>query len=345
MKAISKNDKISQLRNILKKLQSNDSDPTVRKFCSIVYNEQLFYEISKNIFDERPLVEEEHLLFLVFVSLQYLTNFSYDNVYKITAQKVRTDLETHKTKIHRLCVNRNVSTNIPERYVGLQIISSMLYSKYQQPLTIIDIGCSLGLGLMALNTTFFEKHITIDTELLRYVRSKPVFRKVVGLDIQELDLDWGLASYLPEAKKKRKSVKHICDYLNKNGSKFEMIQGNALEIKKIQELSPSIADIVWISNTCYQVEGDVEDVIKGIGWLLKDGGLWLYAYYRHDIDEKITPKTNPYIVSVYRKDKDWAKKINKGLQEFKQHGLDVLEAPNELVDNIKRGRVYEKFNF
>ena len=344
MKGTSKNDKISRLKNILKKLQSNDPDPTVKKFCSIVYDEPIFYEISKNVFNDRPLVEEEHLLFLIFVSLQYLTNFSYDDVNEITKQRVKTDLKEHKTKIHDVCVHRNVSTNIPERYVGLQIISSMLYSKSQQPLTVVEIGCSLGLGLMALNTTFFEEHITIDTKLLHYARLKPAFSNVIGIDVQEPDLDWVLASYLPEAKGKRKSIKHIYNYLNEHGSKFAMIQGNALVIKEIQQLSPSIADIVWISNTCYQVEGKVEDVIKGIGWLLKEGGLWLYAYYRHGIDEKITPETNPYVVSAYINDINWTKRINNGLQKFRQYGLEVLEAPNELVENIKPGRDYDKFN-
>ena len=344
MKVASKDNKVFQLKNILKKLQSNDPDPTVKKFCSTVYNEPIFYEIAKNIFNNRPLVEEEHLLFLIFVSLQYLTDFSYDDVSEITKQKVKADLKEHETQIHELCVHRNVSTNIPERYVGFQTISSMLYSKYQQPLTIIDIGCSLGLGLMALNTTFFEEHTTIETELLHYVRSKPAFRRVIGIDVQKPGLNWVLASYLPEAKEKRKSVKHIYNHLNEHGSKFEMIQGNALAIKEIQQLSPAIADIVWISNTCYQVEGNVEDVIKGIGWVLKDGGLWLYAYYRHDIDEKITPETNPYVVSACINDKNWTKRINKGLQKFRQYGLEVLEAPNELLESIKHGRDYDKFN-
>lgn len=344
MKATSKNDKIFQLKNVLDKLLSNDPDPTVKKFCSISYNEPIFYEISKNVFNARPLVEEEHLLFLIFVSLQYLTNFSYDNINEITKQKVKTDLKKYKTQIHDLCVRRNVSTNIPERYVGLQIITSMLYSKYQQPLTVIDIGCSLGLGLMALNTTFFEEHVTVDTKLLHYVRLKPAFRRVTGLDIQDPDLDWVLASYLPEAKEKRKSFKYHYKYLNEHGSKFEMIQGNALAIKEIQQFTPGIADIVWVSNTCYQVEGSVGDIIKGIGRLLKDDGWWLYAYYRHDIDEKITPETNPYVVSAFIKDKNWTKRINKGLQKFKQHGLEVLEAPDELIENIKPGRDYEKFS-
>ena len=248
MRAAGRDNKIFQLKNILKKLQSNDPDPAVKKFCSIVYNEPIFYEIAKNVFNNRSHVEEEHLLFLIFVSLQYLTNFSYDDVGRITKQKVKTDLKEYETEIHKLCVHRNVSTNIPERYVGLQIISSMLYSKHQQPLTIIDIGCSLGLGLMALNTTFFEEHITIETELLRYVHSKPAFGRVIGIDVQEPDIDWVLASYLPEAKEKRKSVKHVYNHLKKHGSNFEMIQGNALAIKEIQQLSPSIADIVWTSN-------------------------------------------------------------------------------------------------
>lgn len=345
MKTLRIEEKILRLKIILNKLQSNDPDPNIKIFCSVVYTEPIFYELSEDIFNDRPSLEEEHLIFLVFVSLQYLTKFSYDNENNINDQKVKNDLEKYKNKIHYLCIYRNVSTNIPQRYVALQIISSILYSKYKQPLTVVDIGCSLGLGLMALNTTFFEKQIEIDSKLSQFIQNKPTFERIIGIDIQEPDLEWVLASYLPETKDKRKLVKHVYSSLNNNGSKIEMIHGNALTLDEMGLLPPNIADIVWISNMCYQIEGEVEDVIKGVGRILRNGGLWLYAYYRYDIDEKINPETNPYVISIFKKDKNWTERIEEGLQNFNTYGMEVLEAPNEIVESLKLGRDYKNFDF
>lgn len=336
--------KITKLKLICKKLASNDSDPIIRKFCMIVFNEPIFFEMARDIFYKRPLLNEEHSIFLLFVSLQYFTKFSYDEIDQITEKKVKSDLNKFRQKLQEICLKYNVSTNIPERYIGLQIISSIEYSIKKKPLTVIDLGCSLGLGLNALNTDFFEKKIEIQEKLLPYVKSKPVFDKIIGIDIQNPDLDWVMASYLPETKEKRQLLKGVYKYLSKQHDlDVEVIQGDALHVEEMTQLSSGMADIVWISNTCYQVEGDVEDVIKGIGWLLKEGGLWLYAYYRHGIDEKITPKLNPFVVTAYKKDKTWVQKICKGLQSFRQDGLEVLEAPDESVLKIYPGRNYRKF--
>ena len=341
-------EKINTLKEILKKLKSNDPDPVIRIFCSLCLDEPIFFRIANDVFNKRPSIEEEHFIFLVFVSLQYLTKFSYDNIDSennkiMLKRKIREDLKKHLTEIQSLCANRYVSTNIPERYVGLQIVSSMIYQNFRRPLTVVDIGCSLGLGLMALNTTFFERKITIQGELLKYARSEPTFNGIIGLDIQKPELEWILASYLPETREKRKSLKRVYNNLISNKPKIKIIQGNALTIKEVPQLSSDFADIVWISNTCYQVEGDIKDVIKGIGWLLKEQGLWLYAYYRYDIEREIVPEINPYVVSAYVKDKNWEKRINKGLQEFKKNGLELLEAPHESVQSIKPSQDYEKF--
>jgi len=90
MKTLSIEEKILQLKNILNKLQSNDPDPNIKIFCSVVYTEPIFYELSGDIFNDRPSLEEEHLIFLVFVSLQYLTVF-----YNSISQRSLTSLRSN----------------------------------------------------------------------------------------------------------------------------------------------------------------------------------------------------------------------------------------------------------
>lgn len=351
MKTSTKNipEKINELKKILEKLKSNESDPAIRTFCSLCTDEKIFFKIAEDVFEKRPSLNEEHFIYLVFVSIQYLTNFSFDyidlehNKEKLS-EKVREYLDKYLDNIQNLCEKLNVSTNIPERYAGLQIVSSMMYRELERPLTVVDIGCSLGLGLKVLNTKFFEKKIETHDDLLKYVRSKPTFNEIIGIDVQKSKFEWVLASYLPEHREKRETLKReYNDYFENNKSKIKLIQGDALNLEDNSMLSLGSADIVWISSACYQVEGDIKDVIKGIGWLLKGGGLWLYAYYRDSIDKKITPELNPYVVKGYFKDKNWGKRINKGLQEFEKSGLEILEAPNDNVPSIRPGRDYKKF--
>lgn len=336
--------KLSLLKSTIRTLIKNDSDPIIRLFCSLVEDNELFFEIAELVFEQREYVEEEHFVFLVFVSLQYLTQFSYDDIEKINKNKIYDDFEEHKYEIIKLCIQRNVSTNVPARYIALQIISSIIYEKQKTPLTIVDIGCSLGLGLMALNTKYFIKNVNIDdTALFPYLQSEVDYKRIIGIDVQKPDIQWVLSSYLPEAKKQRDMLVDVYDELNSNGNTVEIIRGNALSISKIDELKKDFADIVWISNTCYQVEGDNKNVIEGIGSILKDNGCWLYAYYRHDIQKKLLTRHNPYVISAFIKGRNWTEIVNSANRSFKKYGMEVLRTPDEIVRVVKTGGGYRRF--
>jgi SAM-dependent methyltransferase len=335
-------DRFTQLRVKIEKLKNNDCDPQVRRFCEAIIEDSVFYRLADNVFTARPLLEKEHLIFLVFVSLQYLTNFRYDESYAFKTH-LRNDLQFYSKEIEGLCASRNVCTNVPERYVGLQIISSILFHNSQSPLTVIDIGCSLGLGLMALNTPYFLDNIEIHRTLLPAVKMQPMFNKVIGIDVQKPDIKWLQASYLPEAKSKRNKVKQVYDSINNTPPPVTILKGDALNIEDISELSKGCADLVWISNTCYQVEGDVRRVIRGVQSLLKPRGIWLYAYYRHDIDEVITAETNPYVVKACVKNENFIDNSWLNSNGYISGALEVLEAPNELVPSIKPGVNFLQF--
>ena len=315
----------------------------MKEFCKCVLNMDVFYDIAFHVFAHRPHMDYEHFIFLVFVAMQYLEDFKLDDISFIDKSSIDSLLNVRRSDIIQLCLSRNVSTNLPERYIGLQIISAMVYEKHHRALNIVDLGCSLGLGLMALNTNFFLDRVKVDESLLQLMSKKPALQTLTGIDVQIPDLDWVLASYLPESLKKRESLRDTFSRLGANKKEVSFLIGNALSLKQPSSIPANSIDIVWISNVCYQVEGNIADVIDGIGHLLTFDGLWLYAYYRKDIHVEVGSSDNPYVITAFKKDKRWFERLKKGVDVFKESGMEVLEAPNELVEVIRPGKDFHRF--
>lgn len=232
------------------------------------------------ILAERPGITAEHLAWLFFAALQRLTSFSYDHVLESEASQLeaqlRRDIAAHEDSIVDLCMRKNCGTNIVNRYAALQIIIALMNA--EAPLKVLDIGCSLGLGLMAINTPFIRKVRISDPLLDRALSSKVPISALTGLDVQERDLDWSLSCYLPQYKKQRSEVAAMFTSLSTNGTEINFVLGDALRL--ISSVPEHYYDIIWTSNTCYEVEGPFADIETGIRAALKSKGAWLYGYYR-----------------------------------------------------------------
>lgn len=313
--------KIEAINKMIKKLGKNEQDPPVRQFFSVLSRfapEYYFKNILVKILEKRPAITEEHLSYLIYISLQRLTDFAYDK--KTEKEKLKNDLIKCSLKIIELCGKKYASTNVIERYAFLQIILSMLNKKC----LIIDLGASIGIGLMALNTNLFS-NIKTGKNLKNYLKKKVEIKKGIGVDIQKPDLKWQLVCYLPENKKDRFRFKKLYNQLKK-GTKIKLRQGNILWLEK---LNLPQANVIWTSNFLYQIEGDKKKVIRNIRNLLKEKGVWINADYRYG-DRKFATKDNPYMAMVRTKE-EW------------NEILEVLESPSDVVRSIKPGKDFKKF--
>jgi len=196
--------------------------------------------------------------------------------------------------------------------------------------TVADIGCSIGLGLMALNTDILRAVKAYDSRLEECLGRRVDVAKAIGIDIMDQNIEWVEACYLPENKLKRPQIHHLYEQLKEQGQEMTFVRGDAAALRDVEALTADSVDVAWISNTCYQIEDDLEKVEDGIKWLLKNGGMWLYAYYRHGDDKRFASPENPYVVKVRIKNR-W------------NESLEVLESPSDQVESIKPGRDFETF--
>jgi hypothetical protein len=141
-------------------------------------------------------------------------------------------------------------TNVLERYARLQIVTHLRYG--DRPVHILDVGCSLGLGLMALNTSRIQR-ANVGDPLLRRELESPVKARLIGLDVTRPTLKWAQACCLPQYMTQRSLIKQDYKTLRRYGSNFEFIQGDALELTQCG-LAPASFDVVWTSNAFYEME-------------------------------------------------------------------------------------------
>ncbi len=314
--------KIDSINNMIRRLGRDEQDSPVRIFFSVLsnfLNENYFRNILIKILEKRPTITDEHLSYLIYISLQYLTKFAYDKITR--KEKLKKDLVNYSSQIIKLCQTKYASTNVIERYALLQIILGMINKKC----VVIDLCASIGLGLTSLNTNKFS-NIKTGSKLQHYLKKKVKISKAIGVDIQKPDLKWQLACYLPETKKNRIKLKKDYNKLTKIGTRVNLIQANILDLDKI---SLPKADVIWTSNAFYQIEGDINKLTKNIRSLLREKGVWINADYRYE-NKKFATITNPYVAMI-RKRENWDKV------------LEVLEAPSDVVRNIKSGKDFEKF--
>ena len=314
--------KIESVIKMIKRLSNDDQDPSVRHFFSVLFQiseQSCFRNILIKILKERSNITEEHLAYLIFISFQYLTDFDYDK--KNDKEKLQKDLIKYSGDIVKLCKTKYASTNIFERYSFLQIILAMINRRS----VVIDLGASMGLGLMSLNTDIFSD-LKVDPKLSRYLNKRVDISKAIGVDIQRPDLKWQLACYLPQSKENRIKLKTDYERQKNQGTIISLTQG---DITKLDRLNLPNADVIWTSNTIYEVEGNLRVLKENIYNLLKKDGIWINTDYRHE-DRAFATKENPYVAMVRRKE-DW------------NRILEVLESPSDVVRSIEPGRDFETF--
>lgn len=305
----------------IQRLSEDEQDPPVRDFfdkLASIEDEVLIDKFISEVLNDRPNISAAHLPYLLYVSLQYITKFDYNT--PVSKERLKSDLRIHRDEIIELCREKNVSTNIVERYFHLQLILEII----GEPVTIADLGSSLGVGLGSLNSDCYST-IDIHPRLQEIWNNDAQIEQAYGIDIQEPNLSWAKACYFPENQ----------DDLNElearhrtfvNEPQFEFVKGNIL---KLRQLDIPKLDVVWTSNILYQIEGDKKQVRENIRSVLVEDGIWVNADYRHD-GEDFKHSQNPYLSKVQIKG-DWS------------NSLEVLESPSDRVEAIKPGEDFQAF--
>lgn len=325
--------------NMIKYLAQNDIDPASRNFfsafLSVRNGSQPVRRTIGRIASARPKATEEHIAWLLFASLQYVSNYAYDELayadLSTLAGTLMRDLELHQDDITRLCTTKYICTNVINRYAALQVALALMHGNSQ--VRVLDIGCSVGLGLMSLNTDQVWPIEVADRLLAKALHTKIAFQSLVGLDIQEPDLNWLCACYFPQYRTLRSELKKTYEHLRASGQRFDFVQADALGLASDTRLAYGSFDVIWISNACYQVEGELDNVIGAIRSLLKKNGVWLYAYYRKaqpGYRAKATNEPNPYVIGLYP-------------GGTRQEYLEVLQSDNDEVSFLTRGRDFDVF--
>jgi len=311
---------VSEYIREINRLSEVEQDPVVRDFFGTIVTDPVVdntREIIGEVCEARESITTEHLPYLLFISAQYVTGFKYDE--SRTSDEIQRDLSTYQSKIVRLCVNRNSATNVIRRYSHLQIILEVI----DHDVSILDVGTSMGLGLLALNTTYVTS-VDISPSLRQYLTASARIADRIGIDPQPQDLKWMVASYLPEQKEARQNaISQYKELQNKNEIEFH--QFDLFDLP--HEAIPPV-DIIWTSSMRYQVSADCESIRSTIEAQLSDDGLWIDANYR-DPKKPFKAQDNPYVTRVFG-----------GPEESP---LEVLHSPTDEIKTISLGPDFETF--
>lgn len=336
---------IQSLESTLSQLASGEEDRPVAAFFSTLGNHlesEVVKDILTNTLTHRPALESEHLAYLLFISTQHVTKFGFDKFHNLDEKDRQTllekTLEEHGEKIVNLCETKNVSTNIVERYAGLQIILAMIA---RQDATVVDLGTSFGLGLMALNHPQSFEQIQVENEELRQLLTGALSLGLrIGIDQSPRefkDIQWLRACLLPGYRKNRIGFERA---LNRflAGEDITYLHGNFLNPKKLT--NESIADVVWTSNTLYMLSNDKRTahilIKRSVEHLAKPDGVYVDADYR-SWNLPFNAPDNPYVFTA-RFARNWEESY-----EVLQSSAISDDTPKDAVLTLEKGRDFEEF--
>lgn len=313
-------EKIKSVFKTSEKLSKTEQDPPVRNFFtsfSELSDSFIVRGLLTDVFAERPNVRDIHLAYLLYVSLQYVTDFEYDE--PRSPEKINRDISKNRKEIARLCESKNIGTNITNRYIHLQIILEIMNCSA----TVVDLGSSVGFGIKSINSDWSE--VSIDERLSQYVTGNVDVKRFICVDQQIPDLQWIKACYLPENKEYRYMVESIEDV--KASSRFEFHSGNAVELPNMFDSS---TDVIWTSSMMYQIEQSRDAVERAIKSSLNKDGIWIEAttYWSPEVSEYNPEKS---FVSIVRRKGNW------------DSPLEVLLSPDDTVNEVRPGVDFPSF--
>lgn len=103
--------KVESTKQMIVDLSGVEEDIATRTFFEIADSEwQNFTDLASEVYKRRPDLQEEHFAYLVFVAMQYLTDFRFDNLHELESEQrvdaVNNTIDEHRQHIIELCVKK-----------------------------------------------------------------------------------------------------------------------------------------------------------------------------------------------------------------------------------------------
>lgn len=274
-------------------LSNIELEPQIRQFFAAfarLRDDKEAVALVARILAARPDLLVQHFAYLLWAAFQYVTDLSYsDHMVPISSSRIRKDIHRYENEIGGLCLLRQVNASFPARYVALQGTLSLLDRCSSYPRVVVDLGCSVGLGLRGINT-----HMALPPQQSRHMNISLPFsivkvNQLIGvdlLDIANIDWKWISACNSPHPPKIEGFVtlEEAYAWLVNNGTPIRYVRSDIFDIGSLTRvIPPQSVDVIWTSNLFFEI-GETPGLsfvhlAPTIEALLNKTGVWINADY------------------------------------------------------------------
>lgn len=230
---------------------------------------------------ERPMTTD-HIAPIVFATAQYVdtkagVSRNFGAMTKEEWTKYLSNLfQANDPDTMKTLRERNVQSFIMRRYFPAKMFARMIYG--DKPLSVLDVGCSLNLGLQAIGADqqgelFPGLHIENITQEVYSGRVN--ISNGLGVDLHEPDIDWITSCIWPDHESEKELIRKAHEKLSGKNPNIKFRKISALELELYPELAGQF-DLIIASGMLYQLSlneekqffRQIEKVAKSDAWLL-----------------------------------------------------------------------------
>lgn len=277
----------------------------------------------------------EHLAYMFWVAFVYISNNLNES--EFSAALIKDVILANRMRFVELCVTKNINANFLSRYSILKIILSLIESAPYKTDVVLDLGCSVGFGVMSLNTELIHNMKTLSNDLMGLLKLPLKEHIYIGVDVIQFDaIDW---KWIDACCSPSLSVANfnnsdsLNSWLHKNGVPTMFFTCDLFDSKLFDLVPTGAIDFIWTSNVLFQVSDNLpyalHRVIPVISRLLSPRGVWVNADY-NSWTTTFGEGNNPYVAEAR-----FAWNLNVA--------YEVLKSPNDLVNSINYGKDYALF--
>lgn len=294
-------------------------------------------EVVQIVLNARTQFTPEHLPPLVFSTLQYLAikEGTELSTFATKTQKewelyIEENIKSHVEEVKVLLKEKNVQSFILRRYFPVKLLARIAYGN--KPISILDIGCSLNLGLMAVVNDKSGEMFPgiISNEVPKNLYAGQVnLTYGLGIDLIEPDKEWVKACIWPGNEEERELIDSAYSTFVKHSSNLTFRKLDALTMGILPELQDRF-DIVVASGMIYQLQPELKSkFLDSVVRVSKSKSFLLVNDYPPNLNAK-----DPFTYST-----DLLPIKNNRLQK----SLNLLRTESPFYKHIRLGDSFEEF--
>lgn len=320
-----------------------EPEPQVRQFFQMILeleNDKETNQLLITVLNKRTEILYGHLAYLLWSAFQYVTDLSYtDTKREITEDRIKADLRRYHLEISQICLHNNVNASHISRYSALQIVLAILQRHNSSLKWVVDLGTSVGLGLLALNTRLVRRLSVGNPQLSELLSQEILVDNLVGVDLMstaEIDWKWLDACISPSTQEFDgfADLEEVHNWLLKNGMPVQIVNFDFLDVSRLSlDIPYNSVDVIWTSNVLYQISADPKEGSRLLSSMasrfLQPQGIWINADYG-SWSKEFGGSSNHYDVNV---------RINP----YFDKPYHILEAPDDRVTTLYTGKDFQHF--